>query len=510
MKKKERITQTKKITGRSVERAAAPDSIAFSLVSVDFTDVSKNFRRKVRGFFSLSSVLAICLAAAGFVPLNGLDMPISRISDDTSLRISLKESLITEVPGKVMGKRPVIYNLDGGGRVELRVETGRDEFTIILAREQFSGRVDDISGGAVSRNSTGSFPGWAQGSWILTRRKDTGEPTRIRVFLRSDPWMYVQFRPLSADKCQMDAVLYEAYVTRSLPLPVPFERLYTMPLAELLSLAGDKFPGRYFEPDPALYRDQRRFIANVRKRLPEVVFADDGAIDEEGNYVFIETLQAQSANNAGLNCSGFAKWLADGLLRPITGKRLAIPSLKARFGERGSSFTELWEDLRQPFFGLDWVRNLAAAVWTTLRSPAYGGLAEFEVRSEPFSQVIVRSGGTASTRLYPGFLENAGYGFEGIHPLLYTLAVDDPGSFYMAAVNTEMGPPATEENPRGLPRMRQYFHIAALVPYFNEYGEFRVTVFESAEETSFNAFKTRYPGHYVNLVRLPVETVFDP
>ena len=454
-------------------------------------------------------VLAVCLAAAGF-PLSGLDLPVSRISDDSSLRISLKESLLTEIPGKVMGKRPVIYNLDGGGRVELRVETGRDEFMIILAREQFSGRIDDGAGAAASRNGAGSFPGWAQGSWILTRRKDTGEPTRIRVFLRSDPWMYVQFRPLAADKCQMDAVLYEAYVTRSLSLPVPFERLYTMPLAELLSLAGDKFPKRYFDPDPALYRDQRRFIANVRKRLPEVDFADDGAIDEGGNYVFIETLQAQTAGGAGLNCSGFVKWLTDGILRPVTAKRLAIPPLKAPFGKRGSSFSEPWEELRQPFFGLDWVRNLAATVWTTLRSPAYGGLAEFEVRSEPFSEVIVRSGRSAAVRLYPGFLENAGYGFEGIGPLLYTLAVDDPGSFYLAAINTEMGPPTTEENPRGRPRMRQYFHIAALVPYFNEYGEFHVTVFESAEETSFNAFKTRYPDHYVNLVRLPVETAFDP
>ncbi|MDR1575606.1 MAG: hypothetical protein LBS37_06330 [Treponema sp.] len=452
-------------------------------------------------------ILALCLAAAAF-PLSGLDLPVSQISDDSSLRISLKDSWLTEIPGRVMGKRPAVYNLEGGGRVQLRVEAGRDEFMIILAREQFSGRVDD-GAGAASRRAAGSFPGWAQGSWILTRRKDTGEATRIRIFLRSDPWMYIQFRPLSADKCLMDAVLYESYVTRSLSIPVPFERLYTMPLAELLSLAGDKFPQRYFEPDPALYRGQRRFIANVRERLPELTFVDDGAIDENGNYVFIETLESQTAA-AGLNCSGFSKWLVDGILRPLTGKRLAIPPLKARFGERGSSFTEPWEETRQPFFGLDWVRNLASETWTTLRSPAYASLAEFEVRSDPFSQVIIRGGGSAAIRLYPGFLENAGYGLEGIHPLLYTLAVDDPGSFYLAAINTEMGPPTTEENPRGRPRMRQYVHIAALIPYFSEYGEFRVTVFESAEETSFNAFKTRYPGHYVNLVRLPVETVFDP
>jgi hypothetical protein len=73
-----------------------------------------------------------------------------------------------------------------------------------------------------------------------------------------------------------------------------------------------------------------------------------------------------------------------------------------------------------------------------------------------------------------------------------------------------MGPQATEENPRGRPRMRQHFHIAVLVPWFNEYGNFQVTLFESAEETSFNNFKVRYPAHAVNLVRIPVEASFDP
>ena len=457
--------------------------------------------------------LAACLCAA---PLRGLDLPIRRITDDSALRLRLRDDWFTETPDRVLERRPLRYNLDGGGRVELRVEANQNELMIILAREQMGGRIGDQPGGDLPRSGAGSFPGWAQGSWILTRRRDSGEPARLRVFLRSDPYTYVQFRTFSADKCQMDVVLYDAYIVRSLPLPVPFERLYVMPVEEVLNLAGDKFPRRYFDPDPVNYRDQRQFIAAVRSRLPELEFADDGAIYENGDYVFIETLECQlphstdAAPAAGLNCSGFAKWLIDGILRPLTGERLAIPPLKAPFGERGSSFTALWEEQRDPFFGLDWIRNLASTAGTILRSPAYGSLEEIEVRGEPFSLLIDRSGGTGTIRTYPGFLENAGYGTEGLQPLLYTLAIDEPGKFYLAAINTEMGPPTTAENPRGRPRMRQYFHIAALVPYFNEYGVFQVAVFESAAETSFSAFKTRYPGHHANLVRVPVETVFDP
>jgi hypothetical protein len=185
----------------------------------------------------------------------------------------------------------------------------------------------------------------------------------------------------------------------------------------------------------------------------------------------------------------------------------------------------MWEDLRDPFFGLDWIRNLASQAGTTLRSPVFGSLNEIEVRDEPFSQVILRNKNGSVMYPYPGFLENAGYGVEGLQALLYTLAIDEPGRFYLAAVNNETGPPTSDDNPRGLPRMRSYFHVMAFIPYFTEHGVFQIAVFESAAETSISAFKKRYPvseqvidgerkmypnGHYVSLVRVPVETAFDP
>jgi hypothetical protein len=375
----------------------------------------------------------------------------------------------------------------------VRAEAAGEEFVIVLAREL-----------------TGSFPGWAQGSWTLTRRRDDGSPVRIRVFPQTDFNNYVQFRPFSKDRCVMDVVIYNACLVNSLPMPIPFERLYTLPLEEVLGMAQDKFPRRYFEPQLEAYQDIRAFVAEVRNRIGEISFRDDGAIDENGRYVFINNL-ADQTGEPGLNCSGFAKWLTDGILRPLTGERLAIGPLKARFGERGSGFTEPWEALRDPFFGLDWTRNLAAAANKVLRSSSFGDLAEIEVRNAPFFAVIRREGGTATLRPFPNYLPGTGFSIEGIHPLLYTLAIDEPGRIYLASVNSELGAPVTKDNPRGLPRMRQHFHVAVLVPYFTSYGNFRVALFESAEETRFSAFKTRYPGdYYVNLTRIPVETSFDP
>jgi len=455
----------------------------------------------------------IILAVSGVFPLFGLDLPTAQIADDSLLRNRLKDSWLIESPGRVVTRRAVLQTLASGERVEVRAEEGRNEFMVIFARELMAGRVAAGDRPAVPRSGTGQYPGWAQGSWMLIRRKDSGQAVLIRVFLRSDQYTYVQFRPLSADKCQMDVVLYGGYVVNSLPLPIPFERLYTIPVSDVLKLAEDKFPRKYFDPDPKDYDSQRKFIAQIRQRLPDLRFVDDGAIDENGDYVFIETQerQSQDQSSGGLNCSGFAKWLIDGILRPVTGGRLAVPPLKAPFGDRGSSFTDMWEERRDPFFGLDWIRNLASEAGAVLRSPAYRVLEEIEVRHDKFPLVMVPANRNFVTNSYPGFLENAGYGIEGLHPMLYTLAIDEPGRFYLAAVNTETGPAATRENPRGAPRLRQYFHIAALIPYFDELGEFRIVVFESAAETSFNSFKNRYPiGYNVNLVRIPVKTAFDP
>ncbi len=421
-----------------------------------------------------------------FLPLVSLfaaDVPAAEIPGDVEFRIAIRDSWLREVPGRVLRQRPGLFRLPDGTLIQVRAEAAGEEFMVILARER-----------------SGAYPGWIQGSWIVNRSIQDGKAVRIRIFLRSDPYTYIQFRPFSGDRSEMDVVLYDGYAVRSLPVPLSLERIMYMSLDDVLATVDDKFPRRYFDPYVELYQDTRTFVSLVRERLPELRFHDDGAIDEQGRYVYIETLQPQTGDDQGLNCSGFAKWIIDGILRPLTGTRLTVPPLKAPFDGRGSSFTDVYEDLRDPFFGLDWTRNLAAAAWSVLRSPSFANLDEIEVREQNLATVIMRNNGTSSLRSYPGFLRNAGYGIEGLHSLLYTLAINEPGHIYLAAVNNE----------QGTPRLRQYFHVAVLVPYFNEYGEFQVACFESAAETSFSQFKTRYPGGYVNLSRIPVEARFEP
>ncbi|MDR2924291.1 MAG: hypothetical protein LBU85_13270, partial [Treponema sp.] len=107
-----------------------------------------------------------------------MDLPLGGIADDSTLRTSVKDSWLLESPGRVLARPRAVHNLPGGGRVELRTEDARGEFMVIFARELLGRR----------NERSGNFPGWAQGSWILTRRKDTGAGVRIRIFPRSDPY----------------------------------------------------------------------------------------------------------------------------------------------------------------------------------------------------------------------------------------------------------------------------------------------------------------------------------
>ncbi|MDR1389668.1 MAG: hypothetical protein LBJ31_06795 [Treponema sp.] len=412
--------------------------------------------------------------------LHAADVAVEAIPDDTSLRLELKDRWLVEKPQQVLRGRPLVHTLAAGGRVQVRSESRGNEFMVVLAREY-----------------DGAFPGWAQGSWVYFRALDSGAPLRLRIFPRSDPVAYLQLRPLSESKCQLDMVIQDAYLVQGLPLGIPFERLLTMPLSEVLAAAGSRIPRRYFDIDPAQYEDSRNFVRKVRSGISVLAFRDDGAFDENGNFVFIETLESQGyEEEAGLNCSGFAKWVVDGILRPVTGKRLAITPLKAPTSP-GNSLSGNFSS-QDPRFGLDWTRNLALEAAHTLRGSRT--LEDVEVRTGRFASTIDRAGGEAAVRSYPEYLAGAGFRLEGLRALLYTLAVDEPGMIYLAAVSEEGSEP----------RMRRYYHIAVLVPYFSANGVFQINVFESAEETTINGFISRHPNALVNLVRIPVEGSFSP
>ncbi len=426
------------------------------------------------------------------------DRPYVRISDDAALRRSLVESHFTSPVSQLIKKQSARFALDTGEQVEVRVEKGSTDVLVVLARQR-----------------QGRYPGWVQGSWILYRNISDGSPKKIRLYVRSDPYVYVEFRPAGSNKSVFDVVAYSGYVVYSRPVPLAFQDLYSYPVNQVLAALGNLFPNEYFDVDPRLYADLRFFVSRLKSTVPSLSYADDGALDEQGRPVYIASLMNQK-QSWGLNCSGFAKWVVDGLVRPMTGTSLPIQPLKTPIGNRGSSFTEPIENKLDPFFGLDWTRNLALAANRILRSPSYASLDEVDVSDVPVSQLIVKKDNKSQIISFPAYMKNAGYNIEGLPSIMYSLAVRYPSWFYLVSVNTDKSA-VLRQYPSSAPLtfsagagIRRHFHVAVLIPYFTEDGVFKVSVFESAAETSFDAFVRRYPGYQVHLVRVPFQGTFDP
>jgi hypothetical protein len=445
---------------------------------------------------ALSSIIPQYVLQA--VPYSAEDSSFLNISDDASLRRQLVESWFNLPIAQLLQQQSKVFTLETGDLVEVRVERGASDVLVVLARKR-----------------QGLSPGWVQGSWIWYRNLSDGSLKKIRLYLRSDPYVYVEFRPQSSQKIVYDVVAYNGYVVYSRPTSLSVKDFTALSLQQIIATLGTNFPTIYFNVDPALYRDLRSFIAQVRTYLPLLTYRDDGALDEQGKAVFIASLLPQG-QDWGLNCSGFTKWLIDGLLRPVTGSGLTISELKQPVGNRGSNFTEPIEQLLDPFFGLDWTRNLALQVNRILRSPQYATLQEVDVTDSYISQLLLKKNNKTELVSFPSYLPNAGFNIEGLPSLMYSLAVRYPQWLYLVSVNTDRAavlrqyPSGTVLPPAAGKGIRRHFHVAALVPYFTEDGVFKVTVFESAAETSFDTFVRRYPGYQVHLVRIPLSEQFEP
>jgi hypothetical protein len=354
--------------------------------------------------------------------------------------------------------------------------------------------------------SAAEGPLYTRGTWILKRSSPDGRPIQAKVFLRSDPDTFLRLYP-DGDRSKLDLVVYGGVLGREVPLPVPFETACASSLADIAAWSSQILDWSLFDPQPGLYRNLRSFIAETRKRLPTLRYGDDGALDAEGRPVYIATGLPQKAP-AGLNCSGFASWLADGFYRPLTGKLLDPRALAARHIEaRATPAAARYESELDPFFGLDWTRNIAQTLLDARYPSRPHGLTESDVRISPFALVAAGAGpdavnGSSAYQAYPAYQLDLGYETVGLKALLYVLALREPGSLYLASISARNG--------AAIPGLSRHYHVAVLAPYFEETGEFRTAVFESDAETSVEAIMRRVPKDYIHLVRLRAERDYDP
>jgi hypothetical protein len=444
-----------------------------------------------------AAALALTLLfAAGAAAATRSDAPLSGFPESADIRSAYWMSFFSASEGELLRRAPALVANDYGTFRLSSVKAGGYFYAIATA----------INGPLPAKGDPILY---AQGSWILKRSSPDGLPIQAKVFLRSDPGTFIRIYP-DGDRSKLDLVVYGGVLNREVPLPVPFERAFVATMADIARWTGDIVDWSLFSPSLGMYREVRSFVDETRRRLPGLRYADDGALDADGRPVYIATHLPQ-AEPTGLNCSGFAAWVADGFYRPLTGRLLDPGALAARHVDaRATPATDRFEEDLDPFFGLDWTRNIAQALLEARAPSRPHTLTDSDVRISVFA--LVAPGGILSApeavngnsayQSYPAYQAGLGYESAGLKALLYVLALHEPGSIYLASLSRKSG--------GVIPGLSRHYHVAVLAPYFEPSGEFKVAAFESDVETSVEAIMARVPKDYVHLVRIKAERDYDP
>jgi hypothetical protein len=437
-----------------------------------------------------SITVAFSLLFATALPLAALTVPSRGFAETTAVRESILSTWLAGEIDQVRALKPIEV-IDRFG------------YSFDVSQKKTAAG-DEVGVTVVPRSRSG-----AQGMWVLTRRLSDGACVRISVYPVADANVRVDIRPDGTNpekgRSRLDLVIYGAYAVRDVIVGVPFFSLYAVPFSNIVALTARTVPWELAGCDPSLYGDIESMILEIREKLPTLVYLEDGAFDENYRPILIESGLPQDPRKVleampvgltpgivvgGVNCSGFAKWIVDGIIRPEAGQGTFIEPMKGRTDAPETEFTKPVRESRDLFFALDWVRNLASAaeslrVGKTVKPDGSG----VNVTVDTFS------GQTP-------FVKNVGYRVSELYPLLYALAIREPGNFYLGAISRE----------RGNPPMRQYHHVVALFPRFDRDGLFSVTVFESAAETPCDGFIARDSDAFAYLVRIraPEGAYFEP
>ncbi len=219
-------------------------------------------------------------------------------------------------------------------------------------------------------------------------------------------------------KTLFEMMIYGSPVYRDIIIPVSIDDLVLAPFDRIVELSEYmvdwSFLSRRYNSDEN--RKLENISSKITERLLTLQDSDDGAQDENGNFIFINTLLKQN-NTSGFNCSGFVKWICDGLYYASKRKLMDVETLKKKnIDKRATLLNSILEEERDPYFGLDWTRNIAIKI--------SGLKPEEDSSAEP---------GRVDLRDYPfsRYIHDRGYQVSDLKSILYYSAKKIPATFIL-------------------------------------------------------------------------------
>lgn len=458
----------------------------------------------------------ISVFLALFIPCVSLFADYNRfgLPDSSEIRRNLRETWFEAPLSAVRMNRPEIRTNMIGERFQVRLEETEDYFSILVAPYARIA-VDVYSDQGKTTEVQDIYPGDAPGGWILVRDKKTEKPIKIIYYFSPESDVFVQFFPsdsqspagfsASSNSSFGDFVIYNCYAARGVLTGIPFERFYSASFAEITKWTEKTLPWKYAEIYTDSYHSSLQMANVIREKLPEIVIQDDSCYDENFNPVYITTgrerkISDEEKDKIVVSGAGFLKWIADGIVEPITGGYLKRePLLRETVNYKSTGFQGILSENYNISFTLDWTRNLASALVSIRTRKDYSfDQSGVDVKIEPFASEFTEKG----IQNLAGFVPDSGYSVKYLKPLLYVLSVTAPETFYFAAIR--------ESDRSRSPEVQVFNSCAVFFPYIDSSGRFDSVVFKDGEEISLDDFCSRYRNENVFLTRALCTEQFYP
>ncbi len=449
-------------------------------------------------------VLFICIAPVAFA----VPDPASHAPSDIPENIFLRSQLMDQIMGPIKEARELTETME--------FEPGYNIPVQFFIEEQ-----NDSVYFCFYHGHSVEFADAVAGSFIIKRSRKDGSLQQIKIYYKSETGSFLRIFPGPEDSSRIDVYLRGREMQDSVKIHLPLSKIARLPFSEIMRRTVGYIDWEFYIPkgefSPPELTTVDDLYQQVRPYLKQLQDAEDGAINSQGEYVYIKDGSPQSGKG-GLNCSGFAKWVVDSVLYPHTGQLLSIDLLKRPHPDyRGNRWSRKVEDVEDPYFGLDWTRNLALSAYSAIEEwpqlfQLEGDAISIDAMGENVSMSGISSNTNPSVSINPesadvNFLryheyeEDVGYPVSQIETVMYELAKENPGHFYLGSVNMLV---------HNEYELRKHLHVAVFFPWLDEEGRLELKIMETNDETTIDSFKNRYKGEYVHLVSVPQIGVFKP
>ena len=425
------------------------------------------------------------------------------IPDSSEIRKGLRERWFEASLDNVRMNLPEIYDNNAGEKFQVRLEESDTTYMIFVAPCAVI-NVNVYSNKGVTQQQQEVYPGEAPGSWVLVRDKKTDEPIRIRWYFTVNNDVYIQFTPYGKTAFA-DLVIYGNYASKGSSTGIPFSALYSASFEDILNMTSVSLPWKYVTVDGDKYDGVLQMAGMIQKNLGRIMFVPNAMYDEDGNLVQITNGKPFDSGNIEsnklyLSSAGFLKWIADGLVEPITGTKLKRnPLLVETVTVKETGYQGVLSQKYNLFFSLNWVRNLAAAIMSVNTGHVYMySESGTDVNINPFAATI-SGAGTLNTVT---FIDDTGYNVSVLKSLLYVLAATEPGNIYFGAIR--------ETDKTVTPEIKVFNDCVVFLPYFSSNGSFGCFVYMNGKQISLDDFCMLNADSNVYLTRVRANEQFYP